>query len=423
MGLVGVDPISGQRTRQYPAAREPAYRPPPRLLSRSSSRNITATLPGGRAEGGAGCAVVTGAPEYSLASPESAGLAGRMHIERLDLRDADTLRGCFEVMLAAQQADEPDGPWFTERPFYGWLTVGWGGDPREVWLVRDPASGSVAGWYKLDLPDLENLDQAELALVVHPAQRRHGLGHALLEHAVARAAANGRSALSSPTRGVGDSFARSTGAERGLVDIQRVMDLRAMSDEQLARLRESAGQAAAGYSLVSWTGPVPEEFIEQAAVLFAALNDAPHDSHVAPAVWDARRVRERVNALRPHYGLRIYAIAAVQDDTGEPAGLTEVAVDPADPGWGHQMLTGVTRPHRGHRLGLLVKTAMAQWLREAEPALERIDTWNAESNRYMIAVNEALGYTVVGRPSSWWKLDVAPAPGKRAWAERTGVAG
>ena len=66
------------------------------------------------------------------------------------------------MFLAAQQVDEPDGPWFTELPFRGWLTVGWGGDPREVWLVRDPAEGSVAGWYRLELPDLENLDQADL---------------------------------------------------------------------------------------------------------------------------------------------------------------------------------------------------------------------------------------------------------------------
>jgi GNAT superfamily N-acetyltransferase len=347
--------------------------------------------------------------EYSVASFARAGLAVRMRIERLDLADTDTIRRCFTMFTAAQRVDEPDGPWFTERPFRGWLTVGWGGDPREIWLVRGPAEGSVAGWYKLDLPDLENLDQAELTLVVHPAQRRNGLGHALLEHAVERAAANGRSVLNGPTRGDdGDDFARSAGAERGLVDIQRVMDVRAMADEQLARLRESAEQAAAGYSLVSWTGLVPEDFIEQAAALFAALNDAPHDPHVAPAIWDARRVRERVNALRSHYGLRTYAVAAVKEDTGEPAAVTEVAVDPADPGWAHQMITGVTRQHRGHRLGLLVKIAMVQWLRGAEPALERVDTWNAQSNQYMIAVNEALGYTILGQPASWWKL-VVPA--------------
>jgi GNAT superfamily N-acetyltransferase len=336
-----------------------------------------------------------------------------MRIERLDLADAETIGGCFEVFLAAQRVDEPDGPWFTPRPFRGWLTVGWGGAPREVWLVpgpaEGPAEGSVAGWYLLEMPDLENLDQAYLELVVHPAQRRGGLGLALLRHAAARAAANGRSVLNGGARrgSDGEAFARSVGATPGLVDVQRVMDVRAVGDEQLAQLRGPAERAAAGYSLVSWTGVVPEEFIEQSAALYAALNDAPHDPHTAPSVWDAQRVRERVNGLRPHYGLRTYAVAARHDASGELAALTEVAVDPADPGWGHQMLTGVTGKHRGHRLGLLVKIAMVERLRVAEPQLERIQTWNAESNRYMIAVNEALGYTIFGQPGNAWRLDVS----------------
>ena len=343
-----------------------------------------------------------------------------MRIEKGNLADADTIRACFQAFHAAEQLDEPDGPWFTERPFRGWLKVGWGGDPREVWVVRGPEAGSIAGWYRLELPDLENLEQAELTLVVHPARRRHGLGRAMLEHAAARAAEHGRSVLNGGARqGTGgEAFARAMGAEPGLVDVQRVMDVRATGDEQLARLRETAEQAAAGYSLVSWTGLVPEDFLERAAVLFAALNDAPHDPHIAPAVWDAQRVRERVNGLHPHYGLRVYTVAAVTRDTGEPAALTGVAVDPADPGWGHQMLTGVTKAHRGHRLGLLVKVAMAQWLRTAEPQLERIQTWNAQSNRYMIAVNEALGYTILGQPANWWRLDVAAVLDERTLAGR-----
>ena len=336
-----------------------------------------------------------------------------MRIKQVDLADADTIRACFEVFLAAQRADEPDGPFFTERPFRGWLTTGWGGNPREVWLAEGTAEGTGAGWCLLELPDLENLDLAELTLVVHPAQRRRGIGRALLKHAAIRAAEHGRSVLTAPTRlgGDGEAFARAVGAGQGLVDVQRVMDIRAAGDDELARLRASAEEKASDYSLVSWTGLVPEEFIEQAAGLFAALNDAPHDPETAPAVWDAERVRERVNDLRPLYGLRIYSIAARHDATGELAALTEVAVDPADPGWGHQMLTGVTRAHRGHRLGLLVKVAMAEWLQTAEPELERIDTWNAQSNQYMIAVNEALGYTILGRPGSWWKLDVAAVKG------------
>jgi GNAT superfamily N-acetyltransferase len=343
-----------------------------------------------------------------------------MHIERLDLADADTICGCFEASLAAEKVDEPDGPWFTEHVFRGWLTVGWGGDPREAWMIPGPREGSVAGWYRLEMPDLENLDQADLRLVVHPAQRRHGLGRALLRHAAARAAEHGRLVLNSGTRcGTGgEPFARSMGAEPGLVDVQRVMPLRAVGDERLARLRETAEQAAADYSLVSWTGLVPEEFLEQAAALYAALNDAPHDPHVAPATWDAQRVRDRVNGLRPHYGLRTYAVVARHEATGELAALTEVAVDPADPGWGHQMMTGVVRQHRGHRLGLLVKTAMAQWLRTAEPTVERIQTWNAKSNRHMIAVNEALGYTILGQPAVSWRLEVPVVLGEQALAAR-----
>jgi hypothetical protein len=55
------------------------------------------------------------------------------------------------------------------------------------------------------------------------------------------------------------------------------------------------------------------------------------------------------------------------------------------------------RQHRGHRLGLYLKTAMLLWLREEQPQLELIDTGNAESNDHMIAINEQLGYRVMDR--------------------------
>jgi hypothetical protein len=54
-----------------------------------------------------------------------------------------------------------------------------------------------------------------------------------------------------------------------------------------------------------------------------------------------------------------------------------------------------------------VKIAMLELLATAEPQLERIVTWNAEANKHMIAVNEALGYTILGQPSTGFRLDVA----------------
>jgi hypothetical protein len=46
---------------------------------------------------------------------------------------------------------------------------------------------------------------------------------------------------------------------------------------------------------------------------------------------------------------------------------------------------------------------MLLWLREAEPALTQIDTWNAESNSHMIGINEQLGYQIVARAKVYQK--------------------
>jgi GNAT superfamily N-acetyltransferase len=334
-----------------------------------------------------------------------------MRIEQVDLADTRRIRACYEAYLAAQRVDEPGGPWFTDRPFGGWMTVGWDGKPREAWLATE--DGSAAGWYRLEMPARENLDQAHLDLVVHPAARRRGVGLALLRHAASRAAAHGRTVLNAGARdgSPGEAFARSLGAKPGLVELERVLDVGQLEKGKLGRLRGPAERAAGGYSLVSWAGPVPEEFIEQAAAVYNAMSDAPRDPEIAPAQWDAQRIREQVNDLRPLFGMHDYTVAARHDDTGELAALTEMSVDPANPGWGYQVFTVVTRKHRGHRLGLLLKIAMMELLATTEPQLERITTWNARSNEHMIAVNEALGYTVFGQPNTSFRLDVAAVSG------------
>jgi len=61
-----------------------------------------------------------------------------MDIEQVGLAPADAgkIRECFEVSLAAERVDHPEEPVFTERPFAGWLTIGWDGNPREAWLAH-----------------------------------------------------------------------------------------------------------------------------------------------------------------------------------------------------------------------------------------------------------------------------------------------
>jgi GNAT superfamily N-acetyltransferase len=317
-----------------------------------------------------------------------------MRIEQADASDPATIQACFEVVRAAQETDDPLGPPWSPRRLRGWLE--YPAEPVETWICGDETAGAVQGWYRLALPDRENRDRAQLYLTVHPSSRRHGIGTALLRHATERAARDGRSVLGSGAfqGSAGAAFAVRAGATPGLVEARRVLVLGKIPAGRVTLLRERAAQAAAGYSLVSWDGSIPDEYLARFAEVENAMADAPHDDGEEPEVWDAARVREHRD-IRERQGRHIYTLAALHAASGEMAAVTAVEADPDNPEWGHQLITAVTRKHRGRRLGLLVKTAMLDWLAVAEPALERIVTGNAAVNRHMIAINEELGYELL----------------------------
>jgi RimJ/RimL family protein N-acetyltransferase len=143
------------------------------------------------------------------------------------------------------------------------------------------------------------------------------------------------------------------------------------------------------------------------ATVINARADAPLNPDEEPEQVDAKRLRdgEALDEIQQTLG---YSVLARHDQTGEIAGMTRIVVDPNRPTWGFQQLTAVRREHRGHRLGLLVKVAMMDWLAEAEPQIEHIITGNADINDHMIAINADLGYRVLDRWPSW-QFDVAKA--------------
>jgi GNAT superfamily N-acetyltransferase len=332
-----------------------------------------------------------------------------MRIVRGDPSDRATTQACFEAVRAAGETDDPLGPPWSLQRLRGWLE--YPTDPAETWICADEATGAVAGWYYLVLPERENRDRAHLYLTVRPSSRRRGIGTALLRHAAERATAAGRSVLGSGTfQGTaGAAFAVRAGATAGLVEARRVQALGKIPAGQITALREQAAQAAAGYSLASWDGRTPDEYLASYAEVENAMADAPHDDGEENPVWDADRVREQIDDLRERQGRHIYTLAALHDASGEMAAVTAVEADPDNPEWGIQQITAVTRQHRGHRLGLLVKTAMLEWLAVAEPQLERIVTGNAATNQHMIAINAELGYELLEPLAQSYELPVANA--------------
>jgi RimJ/RimL family protein N-acetyltransferase len=336
-----------------------------------------------------------------------------VRIERFDAAsDLAAVSALYDVYRAGAPVDEPGGPPMSFGVFSGLIEQGWCGEPHEAWLARQEPGGAVVGGYTLELPDRENRDRYGLWIVVAPARRRAGLGTALLRHATARASELGRVVMTSQARAgtPGEDFARAIGATAELTEARRKLDVRSIPAGRLAELRASTTAVSAGYALLEWSGPTPDAYLDAVAELNEAMGDAPHSAGEERQRWDAERVRQSGRrAIRQ--GLRHYSVAAQQQASGELAGLTEVSIDPADPDWGHQELTVVARAHRGHRLGLLLKVAMLELLVEREPQIETIETFNAESNKHMIAVNEALGFRVAGRLAGWELPTAAALPG------------
>jgi RimJ/RimL family protein N-acetyltransferase len=327
-------------------------------------------------------------------------------IEQFDPRtDEKRLRVCHQIAVSAGPQDDPsDSPvslrWFRSRAY------GYADDPQQAWLATDDA-GQPVGYYLLRLPERENRHNAFCNPVVAPARRRQGFGGTLLAHAAGQAQRCERTLLTATRVGPpGTAFAQACGARPGLQDVRRVLDIDADLRGRLGGLRAEALAYATGYSLRSWSGPTPDDLVEQACALNNAMEDAPHDA-LEPEAWDAERLQED-ERRSDELGFRRHSVAAFAEDSGEMAALTYVDVDPDTAECGRQRLTAVTRPHRGHRLGKLTKVAMLDWLASIEPQLQRIVTHNAAQNQHMIAVNDALGHRI-SAVLPWWEIDVAVA--------------
>jgi GNAT superfamily N-acetyltransferase len=175
--------------------------------------------------------------------------------------------------------------------------------------------------------------------------------------------------------------------------------------DAVATLTDKA-RAAAGeeYRTVSWEMPTPPRYAPDYAWMKSRMStDAPNGGlDVAEEVWDADRVK-RLDAKDAAGGFRRFTTAAEHVPTGRLVAFTDLYVRPGRSSVARQDDTLVVREHRGHSLGMLVKGELLLRLHGLLPDITTVETFNAEENRNMIAINETMGFTPLLYAGEWQK--------------------
>jgi GNAT superfamily N-acetyltransferase len=335
---------------------------------------------------------------------------------------ADDRDGVFAGMIAVRNAVEvagygiPEVAVSAEEMLPHYLDQN---EPKRVLLAR--IDGAVVGRAVLEM-QLDDSEVGWLDVQVPPELQGCGIGRALsdaiealareqglarlITYAVSRDAPGER--LTPPT-GFGSVPAGNREVRfllaRGwtLEQVERGSRFALPADPAaLAALRAAAEQHSRDYRVLTWAGATPAELLEDLAELQTRMStDAPSAGLDEPLdVWTAERFANK-EALLLDAPQQLLTAAARHEPTGRLGGFTRLSVPHDTTRAVGQWDTIVLREHRGHRLGMLLKVANLQLLAEAAPGHPSVLTWNAEENRPMLAVNEAVGFVPIGYEGAW----------------------
>jgi GNAT superfamily N-acetyltransferase len=333
-----------------------------------------------------------------------------MEVRPLDPTDADQLRAFYDVSYRAEMADgrEWNGHW-TYDEVASMLRDGRPENRSAGLAVYD--GDRLVGSGVMLWSDVDNTDKCYVFPMVDPPARGRGAGSALLEAMVDDCRTRGRTTVTSSAAYAGPErddapavrFATKHGFVVANTEIQRRLAL-PVGEALLDEIESEGAAYHEGYTIETFVGELPEELLGSYCDLLNQLVvDAPSgDVDYEAGKHTPESLREHLLTQR-RIGRRVYFSAAILD--GVAVAQSDLALQ-TEGDTAVQWGTFVHRRHRGHRLGAAVKVANLRAVQRDRPDIRRVDTSNAETNQWMVAINERLGFRVIAvSPSFVRRLD------------------
>jgi len=293
--------------------------------------------------------------------------------------------------------------------------------PSRSFVARLDGAVVARAWVEFQADDP---DTAWVVMQVPPEVEHRGIGRALADAVEAAIAGAGRRKI------IAYAPETDTGGERrpaptGFGSVPehsrttRFLDARGYRLEQInrlsrlalpvegidAKLAAAVERSGPDYALHSWIGRTPDRWLDDIAVLWTRMStDAPDAGVGTPEdVWTAERVASEDARKERDDPRTLVTTAAEHLPTGKLVAYTEYSVPPQAHRAANQYGTLVLKEFRGHGLGMLVKLANLEYLPRVSPGHPSALTFNAEENRPMLDVNEAMGFVGIAYEGIWRK--------------------
>ncbi len=292
--------------------------------------------------------------------------------------------------------------------------------PTRLFVARDETR--IVGVARYEVEPGDDPTTAWLMVDVLPGARRGGVGSALSAKLQGVAATDGiRKAIVYAVSGYGpgERLPAPTGfgsVPRDNAEVAFLLD-KGYRLEQVVRgsrlalpvdvttqFDETVVAAGPDFALHHWVDVTPKKWrVEMAALRQLMSTEEPGAGLDEPEdIWTVERLVE--DEERRASSPRTRLVAAVEHlPSGRLAGFTVLSVPVETDRAISQEDTLVRREHRGHRLGMLLKLANLAEVQRRTPGHPAVLTFNAEENRHMLDVNEAVGFVPIGYEGAWRK--------------------